>query len=274
MLRKVDRRVTVIRIFAVVLIFGVLFFGVIQMAYAILYSISVTDGSTAEWSTQSIPVFQTDDTGETGINPSEDIVQTWAASGTVSGSSDSALFFRMLVNSTTALGTSKAAIAAIDCNNNGDFFEAGDRLVVFIPQCGSIGFRSIVSRGDESAYFANGPTSAQRIGSELEWRVLVADLPPDAQDPAVDCRGTVGLKFYTADAQLYCQAPNLGPATLLDETNPSPFTGIRIPTAVEMDGFNVRDTFSTRYQSILLILAALGAGMSLVLLVIKRTRRS
>ena len=84
-LKKWDNLTNILRILAILTFLFVIFFGTTRVAYAILYNISVTDGSVAEWGTQSIPVFQTDDTGEPGVNPGEDIVQAWTASGHETG---------------------------------------------------------------------------------------------------------------------------------------------------------------------------------------------
>jgi len=258
-----------LRASAVILITSVLFIGIVRVVKAVLYEISVTDGTVEEWSSQSIPVFQTDDTGETGINPEVDIVQAWAASGYETGTSTPALFFRMETNTETALGPDLAAIASIDCDNNGVFNDPGDRLIVYTPECGIFGPAMIFARGDQSFAVNAGLEGAQRVGSDVEWRVPLANLPPNELDPDVDCRGTVGLKFYTANVHLYCIQPPTGPAEMIDETNGSPFTGIDIPSAVEMHSFEVSADYRTVLPGLLVLVVVTGIAMSGIILVNK-----
>lgn len=250
--------------FSLILIFvTALLLAVTQVVYAVLYTISTTDSSVSEWTSQGIPVFQQDASGDVG-SPTEDILDSWVASGPSGGPAET-VYFRMLVNASTALGENMAAAAAIDCDADGNFDEPSDRIIVHIPQCCNPLYgceeRNVKAWGDRTNYTGLGPDAGQRVGSDLEWSVPVADLPPDA-DHSVDCRNEVKILFYTADVSNLCTGGT--GVTIIDQTPPSPWNGFRIPTVVTIKNLDARP--ASAYGIPAAIGLAIVSGMGLVAL--------
>jgi hypothetical protein len=227
-----------------------------SVAFAILFNINTNDGSVAEWESQSIQVFQTDDPGD--VSPAaDDIVDTWMASGPVGGPDK--VYFRMQTNAGTALSTNSGAVAAFDCNNNGEFDNVEDKVVVYIRDCYDGGTsheeRVTLANGNQTNVEALGPEAGQAVGSYLEWSVNIAGTTQALPD---GCRDTVPIRFYTSDVTGMCQFPP-SPAIIIDETPSSPWTGWDIPNAIEMREFEASSTASYATVTLVALIVA-GAG--------------
>lgn len=197
-------------------------------AFASLYTISTTDNSVDEWFNQGVPLFQPDPVGDdSGGVPDEDIINTWVAAEDSNGdSSGDTLNFLVEVNGSPALSTntySRIVAASIDCNDNGIHQEAGDRLVLYNPASNTSGGDFVeIRNGIQTIRLGLGGDFGQRVDQYLEWGVNVANLRLDSSDPDY-CAGDVGILFATVSLQ------NGQP---VDQTEPVPWRGINVPTAV------------------------------------------
>ncbi len=229
----------------ILFIMGLIFFSAGTIAFAAVYNIDTNDGSISEWAAQGVPVFQTDAVGDTqnGGAANDDIVQTWVATG----NGGNTLYFLMKLNAAPALNANnnRAAVASIDCDNDGVDEEPEDRLIVYYPGNDWL----IISQGNQSYYTFGNANQGQRADPPeddyIEWSVNLSQLPPDSQTPGVDCRGTVGIRFATADN-------STNPASVLDDTGP--LREWNTPTAIHLKDIQARHN------------AALGAAALIALL--------
>lgn len=252
----------------VLVVLSALLFTATGVVYAILYDISTTDGSVSDW--DGIPVFQDDDTGDVE-NPSEDIDQTWVASGPTSASTAETVYFRM--KTVSALTDNRGAVAALDCNNNGVYDDPEDRLIVYIPYCNNgaqVSERATIVWGDQYMFGMLGPDSGQIIGNEVEWSVPVSDLPPDENHPDVDCRNEVNIRFYTSDNTVNCVFPYTGLATTIDETPGGPYYGLNIPTMIKLQEMHASTGWN--YGTAVAFVISILGGMGLLALALWRQR--
>jgi len=255
----------------ILVVAAALLIAVTQVVYAVLYNISTTDSSVAEWGTQNIGVFQTDTTGESGIPASEDIVQGWVASGPSGAGSAETLYFLMELNDGTALANNMTAVAAIDCDRDGNFLEVEDILVTYTAYCTGAGDeRAAAVRGDQTGDpIMLGPDAGQRVGSKIEWMINVSDLPDVNED---NCRGNVDIRFYSADNTLNCTTLPGGDATIVDEADGIPYAGWNIPSVVQLKEFEAQSTASDGSVSIIALLVAGTGGIGLGVLAWWRKR--
>jgi hypothetical protein len=216
----------------------------VSVAYAALYPISTTDSSVSDW--DPVPVFQTDPEGDAPF-AGVDILETKVASMDTSGDGlGDFVYFLIKTASAEGLGERGRVRALIDCNNNGDFSEFDDRIVMFVP--GELDYYGQVIKNPVFIFHGNregefalyGGIFGQSVGEYYEWGVPIEDLYPfpDEITPGLPddyCQGTVGVRFET----LKGQGTTGEPPIIYDSTQPGPYALIDLPTAVNMHGFTV-----------------------------------
>lgn len=252
-------------------IFAVLFMTV-SVAYAILYTISTTDGHVNEWSNQNIPLFQSDPVGDVST-PDEDIINAWVAAEDSNGDGiGDTINFLVEVNGSPALSTNvdlggppikwwtyRVVVASLDCNYNDVHEEPADRLIIYNPTTDIVEIRS----GDQQTQF--GPNGSgnygQRVGAFLEWGIPI-ELMGGGQfdEPVGHCSGEIGVRFVTATAG----------GTTIDQTAAGPFDGIRIPTAVSVSNFGAAGATFNSVAFVALVGLVIIGGLSGIILLRRR----
>jgi len=262
----------VLKIGLLLLFVGGLIFAASNVAMATIYNvINTNDGSIADWNSIPDAHSQTDASGDIP-EPALDIVKGWAIRGLnqYANPAEDQLLFRIQTNGT--LGQYMAVGAALDCNNNGSFTDAGDRIIVHMNDCPAQtpGEKNAMLPGDQivSMPTALGPDIGEGIGNDNEIGVLVTNLPNPCGAP----NGDLMIKFLTADAELWCRLPFSGPATEIDATQPdTPMSGINVPTAVDMVELKINLNSNPHQPTIIaLIIAAVGLVGLVTITVIRR----
>lgn len=175
--------------------------------WAAAYVIDTNDGSVAEWSAQSIPVFQSDPTGDTPI-ATDDLLAVAVASADIKQAAGNVpgLAFRAEVAFPPAASQPARAVAAmLDCDRNGLDNERQDRWVVY-NTTGPRTDEVTLYTGDQ--YFGLIPTAVlpkflgQRALNQLEWAIPISELPIRGDEPpelgtVVDCRHQVDIRIAT-----------------------------------------------------------------------------
>ncbi len=129
------------------------------------------------------------------------------------------MYFRIETCAPPALSTNLnvRAIGAIDCNNDGDFTDGwvaegptGDRLIVYYNDGTD---KVLVTSGQKQAVIeVTGGTFAERVGSNVEWKVPIAYLYPG-------CRASLSnVSIAWTTAIVY---PTPTPAVVLDSSSAS-----------------------------------------------------
>jgi hypothetical protein len=180
------------------------FAGALLAAQAI---IDTNDNTLAEWTSQSIPLFQTDPAGDTPIT-SDDLVNVSVASADIKQASGNVpgLTFRAQTSFPPSLSQPGRAVAAmLDCDRNGLDNERQDRWVVY-NTTGPRTDEVTLYTGDQ--YFGLIPTAVlpkllgQRVQNQLEWAIPISELPIRGDEPpelgkVVDCRHQVDIRIAT-----------------------------------------------------------------------------
>ncbi len=260
-----------------ILVFPILvaLFGAVIVAYAALYSINTNDGSISEWSSQSIPIFQTSPSNG-AIDSSLDLKNMWVAtsSGNTNDPNLITLNFRAEMYGTGALTPVNTAIAALlNCDGDTQINDRDDRLVVYIRDGGPTSYCPLpfycislpddalyVYTGDLDAYILPGTSETQNhnlgqaVGNSIEWATEISALQGEESKPADYCQNNVGIRFTTATLDLDSSGNVV--ATIKDET--TDFRGWNIPTAIDMQTFTARSQPSGESRPLLLVS---GAGL-------------
>ncbi|MBI5032168.1 MAG: hypothetical protein HZB51_16685 [Chloroflexi bacterium] len=251
----------------------------VSLVVAAFYPINTDDSSAADWS--SVSVFRTDPTGDV-ITATEDIVNVWIATSAVTTTPES-LNFMIETSAAPALnppGTNtRAAMAIIDCDQDGFDNEVHDRKIAFlISGNSSYDDMTLVAQGsfpESGGYFIlPGPEYGERVGETafVEWRVPVSELPPDDQDPDTNCRGSVYIRFATARVTISI----FGSVTVTTVDEISSLTVYNVetgePTSVTLSSFRAATDDAWQREAILLALASVAAILWISVVVTARRR--
>ena len=246
-----------------------------SIALAALYNIDTTEGSVAEWTSQEIPLFLTDPLGDPlSGRADEDILETWVASAdeepqpTPDGVVDH-LYFLMKVAGSPALNlANRAAVAALDCDNNGSLIDFEDRLIIYRVDTDYLIVRHGNQEGD--AWSDPGTPLGQRVGEYLEWGVATNILTsmPDQTTPADYCQGVQNIGFATSTAPDSFSEPGV----TIDETDN--YRGFNIPTAIELFALNASSESNQSQLPLLISVPLIVVGLLLSILFFIKRRHS
>lgn len=203
--------------------------------------------------------FYTSPSNDAGIPDNDEIKNAWVANddntGVPGNLSDGGIYFRMETYGSPALDPNQVghkvwAVAAIDCNNDGDFTDpfnssdnSGDRLIAYDPAADQ-GY--ILDPSDNLPINQFPGTWGERIGSNIEWGVqFYGYLIPS-------CRQVIGVKLLTYNNAASSEACPDCPK-VIDETTP---VKLNVPTAVGLQTFQASNLFSNSTFLVLALLAA------------------
>lgn len=249
---------------------------IVSVASAAMFIINTNDASVAEWTTQSIPVFQTDPV-DGGVTASMDLLDAWVArSITNTNAASQTLNFRATFNSSTPLSTAATAvIAVLDCDGDNVIGnDAADRAIVYI-RTGNMALADdaiYVIYGDYSNnyWFAGSenpevlnPPFGEPVGNSIEWAVPLAEL--DATDPNY-CQSPIGIRFATANVSVNIFSGQIS-VTYVDQN--SAFNRYNVPTAVRLETLEAR----AQPTSVATFGIVLGLAVALGVVIVARSRR-
>ncbi|MEA3439871.1 MAG: hypothetical protein U9R58_06280 [Chloroflexota bacterium] len=217
----------------------------VSFALAVLYNIDTDNNSGSDW--DPVGIFQTDDPGDvkiscTGGDGRDDIIETYVASGPVGTSPPTHIYFRVKTVFTDAVSVELHQVAAyIDCPPVGE--DDNDVTVMYRAQPAA----DQVVLGDGHTpqpdrlifYDPNGPEGERPddATNTVEWGLPIADfqeLDTVNDPPEINCVSSseARIKFTT-----YKVHPFVGTYDCYyDDTE---FSGFNIPTAVDINSFDV-----------------------------------
>lgn len=186
---------------------------VVTVSLAAWATIDTDDGAIdSNWG--PIAPFFTDDQNDASVDDRDEIKLGWYVYD------GSYMAFRIqvwgnTVFSDTSNSSRLRAIAAIDCDDNGNFRDSGDRLVIVYPS-----ERVDIYDGlGDSLLFSSSTTELADIdGADLEWRIPLERIPPE-------CRGSIYPNPLNLNITRIASGPGTSNETIsetsvVDATNP------------------------------------------------------
>jgi hypothetical protein len=234
--------------------------------------IDTTDSDISDWAEVfANGEFWTDPPGDV-TNPDEDWIKAWV-SQTGTSDTDRVHFLMEILGPNVLINEERAAVALLDCNQDGLMTENDDAVIAYDWFNGSVpdGWDDmvVVCDGELQKCLATGDrTLGQKFTYTetgepdryfVEWGIPFDQIPPNSEFTTQICKDSnpedevdklINIEFQTAISTYQAPAP-------IDEADSS--TGYNITTVIDLNNFNAQ---SSSFSSLPLLLA--GGAMIVV----------